>query len=183
MRVSMRSSWAAGTPPRSRGGVRPHGRIDCAGDPQGRDHRGDVVQSGSDRWTGQGHLVREIDALDGLMGRVADLGGIQFRPQPPQGTGRARAACPGGPPALRSRDAARRCGRRRNLTVIEAEADDLMLHDGRIEGLRGWRTVVRSRPAPWCSRPARFCAADPYRRAKDTGRPGREHPPSGSRPR
>ena len=28
---------------------------------------------------GKGHLVREIDAMDGLMARVADRGGIQFR--------------------------------------------------------------------------------------------------------
>ena len=28
---------------------------------------------------GKGHLIREIDALDGLIGRMTDFGGIQFR--------------------------------------------------------------------------------------------------------
>src|SRR5882757_3429128 len=85
---------------------------------------------------GKGHLVREIDALDGLMGRVADLGGIQFRV-----LNRRKGPAVRGPRAQADRslyaaamqDAIRAVS---NLTVIEAEADDLILKNGRVSGLK-----------------------------------------------
>src|ERR1700709_491310 len=47
---------------------------------------------------GKGHLVREVDALDGLMGRVADAGGIWFGPlNPRQGPAGARPRTQPGP--------------------------------------------------------------------------------------
>src|ERR671931_438106 len=80
---------------------------------------------------GKGHLVREIDALDGLMGRVADLGGIQFRV-----LNRRKGPAVRGPRAQADRKlyaaamqaAIRQTG---NLEVIEGEADDLIVSDGR----------------------------------------------------
>src|SRR5512139_1246299 len=76
---------------------------------------------------GKGHLVREIDALDGLMGRVADQGGIQFRV-----LNRRKGPAVRGPRAQADRKlyaAAMQAAIRQalNLTVIEGEADDLVI--------------------------------------------------------
>ena len=85
---------------------------------------------------GKGHLVREIDALDGLMGRVADLGGIQFRV-----LNRRKGPAVRGPRAQADRKlyaAAMQSAIRAipNLDVIGSEADDLVLENGRVRGVR-----------------------------------------------
>ena len=85
---------------------------------------------------GKGHLVREIDALDGLMGRVADRGGIQFRV-----LNRRKGPAVRGPRAQADRrlyaaamqEAIRETA---NLTVIEGEADDLLIANGIVIGVR-----------------------------------------------
>ena len=85
---------------------------------------------------GKGHLVREIDALDGLMGRVADAGGIQFRM-----LNRRKGPAVRGPRAQADRKlyaAAMQEALRQtlNLTIVEGEVDDLTLVDGRVAGVR-----------------------------------------------
>ena len=42
-------------------------------------HKDIAIHTASVSVTGKGTLVREVDALDGLMGLAADMGGIQFR--------------------------------------------------------------------------------------------------------
>jgi len=85
---------------------------------------------------GKGHLVREIDALDGLMGRVADQGGIQFRV-----LNRRKGPAVRGPRAqadrkLYAQAMQRAIGATANLTVIEAEVDDLLIGEGAVTGVR-----------------------------------------------
>jgi tRNA uridine 5-carboxymethylaminomethyl modification enzyme len=85
---------------------------------------------------GKGHLVREIDALDGLMGRVADLAGIQFRV-----LNRRKGPAVRGPRAQADRRLyasamQQAIGTTANLAVIEAEADDLLIRGERIGGLK-----------------------------------------------
>jgi tRNA uridine 5-carboxymethylaminomethyl modification enzyme len=85
---------------------------------------------------GKGHLVREVDALDGLMGRVADAGGIQFRM-----LNRRKGPAVRGPRAQADRKlyaAAMQQAIRdtANLCVIEGEADELLVGDGRVTGIR-----------------------------------------------
>jgi tRNA uridine 5-carboxymethylaminomethyl modification enzyme len=85
---------------------------------------------------GKGHLVREIDALDGLMGRVADAGGIQFRV-----LNRRKGPAVRGPRAQADRklyatamQAAIKATA--NLSVIEGEADELLLTGRRVTGIK-----------------------------------------------
>ena len=84
---------------------------------------------------GKGHLVREIDALDGLMGRVIDQAGIQFRM-----LNRSKGPAVQGPRAQADRKLYRRhmqaaIREQANLEVIAEPVEDLLVEDGAVAGV------------------------------------------------
>jgi len=95
---------------------------------------------------GKGHLVREIDALDGIMGRMADIGGMQFKV-----LNRSKGPAVRGPRAQIDRKLYRKAvqaelSQTENLTILEAAVEDLVVDHGVVVGVTDAdRIIYRAR--------------------------------------
>lgn len=99
-----------------------------------RDKLGEMSCNPAIGGLGKGHIVREIDALDGAMGTAADLAGIQYRL-----LNRSKGAAVQGPRVQTDRKLYRRAIQtivsfQRNLTVLEGEVVDLLIDGVGVKG-------------------------------------------------
>ena len=85
---------------------------------------------------GKGHLVKEIDALDGVMARAADRGGIQFRILNARKGPAVRATRAQADRLLYKAAVRGSLERQPNLELFQQEVDDLMLEGDRVAGVR-----------------------------------------------
>jgi len=84
---------------------------------------------------GKGHLVREIDALDGLMGRVADAAGIQFRMLNRRKGPAVRGLRAQADRALYRRSMQDVLSLEDNLTILAGAVEDILLRGGLVRGV------------------------------------------------
>ncbi len=84
---------------------------------------------------GKGHLVKEIDALGGIMGRAADAAGIQWRRLNASKGPAVRATRCQADRALYRAFIRRAVERQPNLTMFQAAVDDIVFDNGRVTGV------------------------------------------------
>ncbi|MEP4052664.1 MAG: tRNA uridine-5-carboxymethylaminomethyl(34) synthesis enzyme MnmG [Litorimonas sp.] len=85
---------------------------------------------------GKGHLVREVDALDGVMGRVADASGIQFRMLNASKGPAVRGPRTQSDRYLYRTEMQSALTAQGNLTIIAGAVDDIIVDAGRVVGVR-----------------------------------------------
>lgn len=101
---------------------------------------------------GKGHLVREVDAFDGLIGRAADAAAIHFRM-----LNRSKGSAVQGPRVQADRHLFRNAihrllARQGDLTLIEGEAAALSFRGGRVDGIAlGDGSALRARAVILCT--------------------------------
>ncbi|MDY7011521.1 MAG: tRNA uridine-5-carboxymethylaminomethyl(34) synthesis enzyme MnmG, partial [Planctomycetota bacterium] len=104
---------------------------------------------------GKGQMVREIDALGGLMGVAADATGIQFRM-----LNRSKGPAVWGPRCQSDRHTyaefvQKTLANLDNLTIIEGEATEILTEDNRVVGVHVRKSAIRGDPRPYGRNPGR----------------------------
>ena len=85
---------------------------------------------------GKSHLVKEIDALDGVMARATDLGGIQFRVLNARKGPAVRATRAQADRALYKAAVRKALENQSNLSIFQQAVEDLIIDNGRVIGVK-----------------------------------------------